>query len=201
ELNSIHLGIKETFTGKSVTLGSGMGIVDDVVNNISKKRKSLSYQGVSNPERQLLNGGEWNKYFKETYGAENVTWEGTETLYRTMNQSDYEALAKTGNLRYTKETFTSTSQAYASKYDGILVEFKLKRGTMSSLEEIGARHTSNPKLRNLYPQMSELKDVKNWRANNAYFKYEDGVLNIGLGGKGKALDIFNNNIIHFEVIK
>ncbi|MGL5152049.1 MAG: hypothetical protein ACRC7N_15945, partial [Clostridium sp.] len=54
ELNSIHLGIKETFTGKSVTLGSGMGIVDDVVNNISKKRKSLSYQGAAKPIREQM---------------------------------------------------------------------------------------------------------------------------------------------------
>jgi hypothetical protein len=118
-----------------------------------------------------------------------------------MSKSDYEALAKTGNLRYTKETFTSTSQAYAAQYDGVLVEFKLKKGTMNSLEGIGARETNNPFLRNLYPDMPEIKNVSNWRANNAYFKREGGVLNVGLGQKGKALDIFNNNIIHFEVKK
>ncbi|MEG0667886.1 MAG: RHS repeat-associated core domain-containing protein [Clostridium sp.] len=31
-------------------------------------------RGVGNPDRQLLSGGEWNKYFKETYGTENVDW-------------------------------------------------------------------------------------------------------------------------------
>jgi RHS repeat-associated protein len=167
---------------------------------IEKSLKS-AIKGAGNPERQLLSGSEWNNYFKEAYGAENVTWEGTETLYRTMSKSDYEALAKTGNLRYTRETFTSTSQAYAAQYDGVLVEFKLKQGTMNSLEGIGARETNNPFLRNLYPDMPEIKNVSNWRANNAYFKREGGVLNIGLGQKGKALDTFNNNIIHFEVKK
>ena len=46
--------------------------------------------------------------------------------------------------------------------------------------------------------MPEIKDVKNWRNNNSFFKIEENVLNIGLG-RGKALDIFNDNIIHFEV--
>ncbi|MGL5151161.1 MAG: hypothetical protein ACRC7N_11385 [Clostridium sp.] len=36
---------------------------------------SLSYQGVSNPQKKLITGEDWNSYFKETYGADNVQWE------------------------------------------------------------------------------------------------------------------------------
>ena len=202
--SKIYMGSEAATDIAQVVAPFGPKIIKSVRGLKTEKVVSLS-EGTGSlnrayyPERQLLNGGEWNNYFKETYGAKNVTWEGTEALYRTMSKSDYEVLTKTGNLRYTRETFTSTSQAYAARYDGVPVEFKLKQGNMNALEKIGVRETNNSYLRELYPDMPEIKNVNNWRANNAYFKYEDGVFNIGLGGKGKALDIFNNNIIHFEV--
>ena len=59
-----------------------------------------------------------------------------------MSQSDYGALVKTGKMRYNKETFTSTKQSYSAGYDGVLLEFKLKAGTISSLEDIGVRNTN-----------------------------------------------------------
>lgn len=115
-----------------------------------------------------------------------------------MNQSDYDTLVKTGKMPYTKETFTSTELSYSKEYRGVLVEFTLKNGTIAQLEGIGAIQTNSPDLRALYLQMPETKNVNNWRNNNAYFKLEDGVLNIGLG-RGKALSIFNENTRFFEV--
>ena len=38
-----------------------------------------------------------------------------------------------------------------------------------------------------------------WTKSSAYFKGEKGVLNIGLG-KGKGLDIFNQNIVSFKQV-
>jgi hypothetical protein len=38
-----------------------------------------------------------------------------------------------------------------------------------------------------------------WTRTSAYFKGEDGFLNIGLG-RGPALDIFNDAILGFEVV-
>lgn len=40
---------------------------------------------------------------------------------------------------------------------------------------------------------------KGWKPNNAYFKGEDGQINIGLG-KGKGLDIFNDSIVESKVV-
>nr|WP_261854662.1 RHS repeat-associated core domain-containing protein [Clostridium folliculivorans] len=42
--------------------------------NVENDVTSLSYQGAGNAERQLLSGSEWNEYFKQTYGSENVEW-------------------------------------------------------------------------------------------------------------------------------
>ena len=51
--------------------------IADVSKDINNHSSSLfkGTEGVSNPEKQMLNGGEWDNYFKETYGAENVKWE------------------------------------------------------------------------------------------------------------------------------
>ena len=40
---------------------------------------------------------------------------------------------------------------------------------------------------------------KGWTSNNALFKGEGDQFNIGLG-KGKALDIFNSNIVEYKVV-
>ena len=48
-----------------------------------KSSENLSYQGVSNHEQQLINGGsEWNKYLKDKYGPNKVFWE---TPVNSMN--------------------------------------------------------------------------------------------------------------------
>ena len=50
-------------------------------------------------------------------------------------------------------------------------------------------------------QYGDLPNVfEGWNANSAYFKGERGQVNIGLG-QGKALDIFNNNIQGYKVIR
>ncbi|MDE9483989.1 hypothetical protein [Xenorhabdus bovienii] len=49
-----------------------------------------------------------------------------------------------------------------------------------------------------FPDMPPIS--KGWKENHAYFKAEREQINIGLG-KGKALDIFNDNIVKFEKIK
>lgn len=129
----------------------------------------------------------------------------TETFYRTMSKVDYETFIKTGKIPATGETFISPTKAYSAQYDGILVKFEVKVGTTQSLEAIGVRDISSITVAK-YQNMPIVD--KGWTQNNAFFKGE-GIggnksisqpqINIGLG-KGKALDIFNNNIVKFEEV-
>lgn len=53
--------------------------------------------------------------------------------------------------------------------------------------------------------MKSVKDVNKWMETNALFKTEGSQIkmkqiNIGLGN-GKALKLFNDNIVKFEIIK
>ena len=115
----------------------------------------------------------------------------SEVYYRTMSQADYDYLRMTGELPATNETFISPTYSFSSDYDGITVEFELRKGTTNSLLDIGV---ADQAIRDygVLPQVS-----KGWTENNAFFKGEGTQTNIGLG-KGKALEIFNSNIINFK---
>ena len=93
-------------------------------------------------------------------------------IKKLVKKADYDYLRMTGELPATNETFISPTYSFSSDYDGITVEFELKKETTNSLLEIGV-------------------------GNNAFFKGEGTQTNIGLG-KGKALEIFNSNIINFR---
>jgi RHS repeat-associated protein len=120
-----------------------------------------------------------------------------ETLYRTMSQEDFEELQRTGRMPATTETTTSPTQSFSEDYDGVLVEFKLKPGTIAELEAIGVR--DDGKLtREKYPDMPI--GGKGWNKEHARFKQEGDQINIALG-KGDALDIFNDNIESFNAVR
>ncbi|WP_044239553.1 hypothetical protein [Gimesia maris] len=71
-------------------------------------------------------------------------------------------------------------------------------GTTDSLKNIGVRDSSRA-VRDA--GLDYLEEVSSgWAAKNAFFKGEGGQVNIGLG-QGKALEIFNNNIIKHDVIR
>ena len=74
------------------------------------------------------------------------------------------------------------------------VEFELRKGTTNSLLDIGVGNNVDQAIRDygVLPQVS-----KGWTENNAFFKGEGTQTNFGLG-KGKALEIFNSNIINFK---
>ena len=83
---------------------------------------------------------------------------------------------------------------------------KIDLETLKSIEKLvkmGVRNDSEEKRMLNFSKMDRVK--KGWTTNNALFKTEGGnynieQVNIGLG-KGKALEIFNENIINFEIIK
>ena len=122
--------------------------------------------------------------------------DGYEVYYRTMSLENYENFKKTGKIPPTGETTISPTQAFSEGYDGVLIKFKVKKGTTEKLMDIGVRDESST----LADEFSNMpKSTNGWGKNHAQFKKEKEQLNIGLG-KGKALDIFNENIVETEVI-
>ena len=122
--------------------------------------------------------------------------DGYEVYYRTMSLKNYESFKKTGKIPATGETTISPTQGFSEGYDGVLVKFKVKKGTTEKLVNIGVRDESSI-LADKFPNMPESKS--GWGKNHARFKKEDEQLNIGLG-KGEGLDIFNENIVEADII-
>jgi len=65
--NKVNINGSDKKTPEIITDGSHLG--NGKLNHLGE------IEGISNPEKQILSGGEWDNYFKETYGAENVKWE------------------------------------------------------------------------------------------------------------------------------
>ncbi|WP_068063863.1 DUF6531 domain-containing protein [Nocardia xishanensis] len=120
-----------------------------------------------------------------------------ETLYRTMSERHFARFMRTGDVPATGETFTSPTQAFSEGYEGVLVKFRLKPGTIEALERIGVRDPTD-EMAAAHPEMRLAPS--GWNGTSALFKWEGGQQNIGLG-RGPGLDIFNDNILGFEVIR
>ncbi len=162
----------------------------------STVKASENFAGSVTDARQLLSSDE---FIQAVNGSSDILTQGKnpEYFYRTMSANDYEYLLKNKLLSPTGETFISPSMSYSSKYQGVLVEFKMQPGTTDLLTQIGVRNDSI--LTNMYYGNMPFVQ-KGWTNTNAFFKAEGDVINIGLG-HGNALDIFNNNIDSFNVIK
>lgn len=80
----------------------------------------------------------------------------------------------------------------------IMVESQLnlnkKKGTTKSWLKIGVENNSDQAIKDygILPKVT-----KEWTQNNAFFKGEGSQTNIGLG-QGKALEIFNSNIVNLK---
>ena len=113
-----------------------------------------------------------------------------------MSQEDYDYLRMTGELSATKETMISPTYSFSSNYDGVTVEFNINSGTTKLLLEIGVENNSVQATKDygILPQV-----YKGWNEISAFFKGEGTQTNIGLG-QGKALEIFNSNIISFKKV-
>ena len=96
----------------------------------------------------------------------------------------------------TTETSVSLVLSYLSKYDGITVKITVKPGTFSELEKIGI--AVNEAEAKQLPSM--LTQTGKWMDTNTRFKVEGGQMTTQLG-QGKGMEIFNNNIVHFEKVQ
>ena len=190
EASSLHAGMTIWFANGT------KGTVEDISN-----------EGLEEPVTVYnFEVKDFHTYFVGEYGvlvhntcatlgvdSEGVT-SGDEVYYRTMSEEDYDYLRLTGELPATSETFISPTESYSRNYSGVTVEFELTSGTTSELESIGLRN--NARLaKETYPDMESVSGIK-WTEDYAFFKAEGDQINIGLG-KGKALEIFNSNILNF----
>nr|WP_311472308.1 hypothetical protein [uncultured Porphyromonas sp.] len=106
----------------------------------------------------------------------------------------------------TGETTTSPTMLFSESYEGVLVQFKVKRGTIDELRSIGVSD-GHPLINQHFGKMPNNQDIGGgWNTSKARFKVETLLsskkkqINISLG-KGEALDRFNSNIIEFKKIK
>jgi filamentous hemagglutinin len=121
---------------------------------------------------------------------------GNEIMYRTMSEKQFAQLKETGKLPPTTETSISPSVEYSSKYDGVTVKITVAPGTSAQLQEIGI--AANKPAATQFPNMPT--QTGSWMQTNARFKVEGGQMTTQLG-QGKAIDIFNQNIVDFELIR
>ena len=125
-----------------------------------------------------------------------------EMVYRTMPQADAMYLQNQRKLvASNKENFITPSLAYASQYQGVTMEIKLRwSGTLAGLYSMGVADQSSAKY---LPGLPLLSTVPNWKSTNALFKLEGvgnpymfkglGAINIGLGSQNGAAMTFMNS--------
>ena len=164
--------------------------------------KSVAVPKVVSKLVEKLNLG---KFVKKI--GDNQVYEKGEVFYRAMTKTDLETLKSTGKLTASSETFTSPTLSYIKNvgYNGTIVKFQMKTGTIEKLVKIGIRNDKTRKMMTNFSQMPPVNSVENWTETSALFKTEgtkQGLQQINIGlGKGKALETFNENIVKFEIVK
>ena len=66
-------------------------------------------------------------------------YENGEVFYRAIPENQLDDLIKTGKIQAGTETFTSPTLEYIKQkgYEGVIIKFKMKRGTIDELKAIG----------------------------------------------------------------
>lgn len=113
-------------------------------------------------------------------------------FYRTILKQYYDELLNTNKVAGTGETTTSPNMLLSESYEGYLVKFKVKNGTIDELKKIGIRE-GNPLVKAQFGDMLTTKDIEgSWNITHARFKVEtlkstgQQQVNIALG-KGKSI--------------
>ena len=94
-------------------------------------------------------------------------------------------------------TFPRALWEFAEAYDGVTVRFTVRAGTADQLARVGVRDAAEMTA-TLFPNLPLV--MSGWNRFSAFFKSEGGIINIGLG-QGAALDLFNRNIVRFEIVR
>ncbi len=139
---SVHWGWYLGATLLGAIIGAGIGM-------------AISYFSTGSAVSSV--GKVWDRLFGKTF-------------YRTMSENDYAYLQETGKLKWSggnSETFITKSASYTkNKYTGVTVRFKVKKSTITSLEQIGVRNRAFLVAKK-YPNMSIVS--KGWMKAHAFF--------------------------------
>jgi hypothetical protein len=199
-----------------IEIGSmGMDAFTEAMIKKAAKKASNTARGVSDVDRKihthldrvaypgtkLVDKLDLGKFVKKIGDYE--VYEKGEVFYRTISKSHYDELVANKRLLGTGEATTSPTQVFSEDYNGIMVKFKVKNGTIDELKKIGISDGS-PEVASQFGQMPTKTSAPNgkWNLNNARFKFEKTQVNIALGQTdGKAMKIFNDNMLEFEFIK
>ena len=221
--------LNEAGTKLLIQTPNGVGVVQvtpkgyiEAYGRVNGKGVYYSSSPVSSATKSLLQIGNTTGYdlaSRINGTPQKLLTANYETYYRTISQEHYDILKSTGKIPagYNGETFISPSLSYVQRYDygGVTLEFKLNPGTMNELMNIGVKSKNQISgiMGNPNYNYSKLPNApKGWGNNHAMFKLETTIqknpiikdpynVNIGLGREeGKALNIFNDNIIDYKVI-
>ncbi len=191
-----NMSKKQTGAEFSLTLDKVSSVITKQTTAYKPKDNyDMSPSPVLNKDRSGLIGvpvhGETNMY---SIPLERDV-DNNEIIYRTIPEAHYSTLVDTGKLSATTETSVSPALAYSEGYSGVLVRFTLKEGTIAKLTDIGGA-VNDPAGKRL-----GLKPLgSGWSEHSAGFKTEGNQMTIHLG-KGKGLDVFNNNIVTYNRMK
>ena len=129
-----------------------------------------------------------------------------EVFYRAISKEHYDELIQTNRMPGTGECTTSPNQAFSEDYSGYLMKFKVKTGTIDELKDIGVTD-GHILVEQQFGNMPTNADIGGgWNQTRARFKVETlsstntPQVNIALG-QGDALNIFNDNILEFQLIQ
>jgi len=169
-----------------------------------KKLKSepSSQHKIEQAVKEIRKGGKQvenlNLGKKVTKIGDYEVFENGELFFRTVYREHWEHLKNTGELLGSGECTTSPIQAFSESYDGVLVQFKVERGTINRLEEIGIAADDNSIVVLRHPTLKP--STKQWNQKYARFKKEGNQVNIQLG-YGEALKRFNEGMLEYKFIK
>lgn len=110
---------------------------------------------IANKASKLVDNLDLGQFVKKIGDYE--VYENGEVFYRTMSKEHYEELQKTNRMLGTGETTTSPTMAFSESYEGYLVQFKMKKGTIESLEKIGIAARNHRDILEIFPSLK--KDV------------------------------------------
>jgi len=185
-----------------------LSTIDNYLNTTGKDPIEFSAELAGNTRTANATPRSWFDVVANGGGAaigqqgDYVIREGGEVFYRAIFPHNYSHLITTGRLAGTSETSTSPTISFSEDYDGVLVKYYLRHGTINQLVQYGRKAQYNDLITQQFGDMPIAQ--RGWANNYVCFKKEGGTsrpqVNIQLG-IGPGISIFNDNLIAFEVVR
>ncbi|MEX0596250.1 MAG: hypothetical protein WD512_07095, partial [Candidatus Paceibacterota bacterium] len=177
--------------------------IEEYVDNVLTKLDELGGVVVSEAGK-LVENLSLGSFVKKIGDYE--VYNNGEVFYRAISKDHYDVLIQTNRMPGTGECTTSPNQAFSEDYSGYLIKFKVKTGTIDELKNIGVTD-GHVLVEQQFGNMPTNADIGGgWNQTRARFKVETLTstnvpqVNIALG-QGTALNIFNDNILEFQLIQ